>query len=77
MYYKNGYIKYDGDFVNGKKEGKGKYVWEDGEYYIGQWLNNQKHGKGIEYLKDGNIKYDGYFASGEYIDESQGDCILF
>ena len=25
-YYKNGDIKYEGDFVDGKREGKGKYI---------------------------------------------------
>ena len=29
-YYSNGNILYDGYFVNGKFEGKGKYIWEDG-----------------------------------------------
>ena len=31
LYYKNGKIKYDGDFVNDKKEGNGKLIYEDGE----------------------------------------------
>ena len=31
IYYNNGDIKYDGDFVNGKFEGNGKYIWENGE----------------------------------------------
>ena len=63
MYYKNGNIKYDGEFINGKCEGTGKYVWEDGEYYLGQWKNGLKHGKGILYYKDGSIKYDGGFIN--------------
>ena len=40
LYYKNGNIKYEGDFVNDKYEGNGKYIWENGEYYIGQfWMD--------------------------------------
>ena len=62
-YYKNGNIKYDGEFVNGKYEGNGKYIWEDGNYYIGQFLNGKRHGKGIDYYKNGNIKYDGKFVN--------------
>ena len=59
IYYKNGDIKYDGDFVNGKYEGNGKYICENGNYYVGQWLNGNKHGKGKVYYKNGDIKYDG------------------
>ena len=65
IYYKNGNIKYDGEFVNGKFEGNGKYIYENGEYYIGQWLNGNRHGKGIYYYKNGNIKYDGEYVNGE------------
>ena len=64
-YYKNGNIKYDGNFVNDKFAGDGKYILEDGEYYIGQWLNDLKHGKGIVYYKNGTIKYDGNFINGK------------
>ena len=34
-YYKNGDIKYDGNFVNDKFGGDGKYIDESGNYYIG------------------------------------------
>ena len=30
IYYKNGNIKYDGDFVKDKYEGNGKYINENG-----------------------------------------------
>ena len=55
---------YEGEFKNDKREGNGKYIWENGEYYIGQWLNGNKHGMGIIYYKDGNIKYEGDFVNG-------------
>ena len=55
IYFKD---KYEGEFVNGKFEGKGKYIYEDnGEYYIGEWKNNLQHGRGIMYYKNGDIKY--------------------
>ena len=49
LYYKNGNIKYEGEFANDKFEGTGKFYYTDGNYYIGQFKNGLKHGKGIEY----------------------------
>ena len=66
LYYKNGNIKYDGDFISDKFEGDGKYIYENGEYYIGQWLDGKKHGKGILFYRDGNIKNDGDFLYDKY-----------
>ena len=51
VYYKNGSIKYEGDFVNDKKEGNGKYINKLGDYYIGEWKEDEKNGKGIDYYK--------------------------
>ena len=75
IYYKNDNIAYDGDFVKRKFEGNGKYIYEDGSYYIGQYLNGLKHGKGIEYYKNGDIRYEGLFVKGNY--EGNGKYLLF
>ena len=66
IYYENGNIKYDDDYVNDKFEGKVKYYYEKGEYYIGQWKNGLKLCKGIIYYKNGNIKYEGDFVNGKF-----------
>ena len=73
IYNINGSIKYEGDFVNGKREGYGKFIWEDGEYYIGQWMNNLKYGKGIIYYKNGGIKLDCNWVND--MPEGNGKCI--
>ena len=52
-YYKNSNIKYEGEFSSDKFEGTGKFYYTDGNYYIGQFKNGRKHGKGIEYYKNG------------------------
>ena len=67
LYYKNGNIKYEGDFINDKYEGNGKYYYENSEYYIGQWKNGLKHGKGIIYYQNGNIKYERDFINNELL----------
>ena len=36
---------FEGDFINGKAEGNGKYIFEDGEYYIGPFKNGLKNEK--------------------------------
>ena len=45
----NGNILFEGYYINDKKEGIGKYIWENGEYYIGQYKNGLRNGKGILY----------------------------
>ena len=40
LYYSSGNKKYEGDFINDKFEGNGKYFYENGNYYIGQFKNN-------------------------------------
>ena len=57
---------YEGVFINDKREGNGKYIYENGEYYIGECKNNLKHGKGTEYYKNGNIKYEGDFINDKF-----------
>ena len=69
-----------GNNLNINYKGKGKKIYSDGEYYIGQFKYGLKNGKGILYSKDGTIKYEGdwindkrqgygiyYLENGEYI----------
>ena len=74
LYYTNGTLKYEGDFINDKFEGYGKYFNENSKnkwkYYIGEWKNGLKHGKGKLFDKNENLMYEGYFANGKL--EGQG-----
>ena len=74
IYYSNGNIMYEGDFINGKFEGNGKCIFKNGQYYIGQWKNGLRNGKGILYYKSGNIMYEGDFANDSA--EGNGICML-
>ena len=65
IYYSDGNIKYEGEFVNGKKEGRGKLIFVNGEYYIGQFSNNKLNGKGKMYYNNSTIKYKGDFVNGK------------
>ena len=66
LYDKNGKIRYDGEYVNGKFEGIGKYYYDDGNYYIGQWKNGLGNGEGVLYFKDGRVIYDGEFVNDKF-----------
>ena len=39
--------KYEGQYVNEKKEGYGQFSWPDGRCYMGNWKNGKQDGKGI------------------------------
>ena len=66
IYYKNGDILYEGDFLNNKYEGKGRHNLENGNYYIGEFWGGLRNGKGILYNKNGSIIYEGDFENDEY-----------
>ena len=65
--YKDG--KYIGQVLNGLREGKGIYYYNNGDKYEGFWKNNKKDGKGIYYYNDGN-RYEGEWKNG--IKEGKG-----
>ncbi len=37
-------LNYDGEWKKGKRSGKGTLTWKSGKRYIGEWLNDWKHG---------------------------------
>ena len=58
-------------FLNYKFEGNVKYIYDDEQYYIGQFKNGLKDGKGTLYYKNGNIEYEGDFKKGKYDGEGK------
>ena len=57
--------KYEGPTINGKKEGKGVYIYENGCKYEGYFKNDKKEGSGIFYYTNGD-RYKGGFQDGSY-----------
>ena len=48
---------------NGVPDGTGKYIYDDGSYYIGQIKNAKRHGKGKFYDDTGKIIYEGDYVN--------------
>ena len=44
--YTNNPPTYNGEMQNGKKHGKGEYLFPNGERYEGEWANDQINGQG-------------------------------
>jgi hypothetical protein len=55
---------YEGDWVNGVREGHGLLFFKDGRGYVGKWANGKKHGIGTStYYK--KLVYTGSWRHGE------------
>ena len=53
---------YQGEFVNGKRNGIGEYFWEKDVFYIGEWKDNLMNGEGIYYFSK-EAWYEGSFKN--------------
>ena len=61
----NGKLRFEGEYLNGKRHGKGKEYICDGELkFEGEYLNGKRHGKGKEYL-NGKLIFDGQYLNGK------------
>ena len=67
-YYDDGYrtLIYEGGYLNGKRNGKGKEYYNSGILkYEGEYLNGKWNGKGKEYNKKGELKFEGEYINGK------------
>ena len=80
MKYTDGYYK--GDWVNDKREGKGKFLWTDdpwkGDIYEDEWKDDKRNGHGVVKYHNGDI-YNGdwkdnqKFGKGKLITKAEQD----
>lgn len=47
--------QYIGSLKDNKRNGKGTYIYGNGDRYEGNWLNDLRHGKGTFYYKTGEL----------------------
>ena len=69
--YNKGIKIFNGTFINGKKEGKGIYYFENGKIqFEGNHKNDEKNGYGLFYNENGTLIFNGTFVNG--IKEGKG-----
>ena len=62
----NDKLIFKGEYLNGKRNGKGKeYFDEEHIRYVGQYLNGKRNGKGKEYYKNEQLKFNGEYLNGK------------
>ncbi len=66
-YHPNGNIRYEGENIDGLKEGSAKNYYEDGTLHTtGNFVNDTLEGEYVVYYKNGNKKESGKKHKGEY-----------
>jgi hypothetical protein len=64
-FYKSDHSLYIGNFVMGKAQGKGAFIFPDGSYYFGDFKNNCADGsQGI--FKSSSLEYEGEFKKNKF-----------
>ena len=61
-------MSYEGEFLNYKMHGKGRFIWSDGCVYQGEFKNDARHGFGIETYGTSGFsvsEYKGEYRNGE------------
>ena len=52
--------RYEGDYKNGKREGKGIYYYKNGDREMGDWKDGKKKGKHVKLCENGEVKTEDY-----------------
>ena len=58
--------KFEGEYRNGNKNGKGHFKWADGSTYEGDFVDNNIHGKGRTFLGSPEFNLMGLKETGTY-----------
>ena len=65
-YGRNDLLLYEGEYLNGKRNGKGKEYYNNGKIkFEGEYLNGKRNGKGKQYYNNGKIKFKGEYLNGK------------
>ena len=59
-------FNYMGDIKDGKRHGTGKFIYQNGDTYDGEWVNDLKEGEGTYTYKNDSHTYIGSFLKNEF-----------
>ena len=60
-YYFNGILIFEGEYLDGKRNGKGKEYKFGKLEFEGEYLDGERNGKGKEYYFNGNLRFEGEY----------------
>ena len=61
----DGVLSFEGEYINGNKNRKGKeYDWNGRLIFEGEYLNGKRHGKGKEFYDNGELRFEGEYLYG-------------
>lgn len=58
--------KYLGYKKNGMRHGNGRFYYQDGAMFDGEWYKNKMQGYGKLYYQSGKIAYEGYWEDDQF-----------
>ena len=65
-YNYNGILIFEGEYINGERNGKGKeYNYNGILIFEGEYLNGERNGKGKEYYNNGLLRFEGEYLKGK------------
>ena len=80
LYYSNSTPCFEGKFVNGEINGKGKFYFRSPEEVLhkeGFFKRGLLCGKGIEYDQNGNVVHEGKFVNDNFVDEHSFSLVKY
>ena len=58
-------LRFEGEYLNGRRNGKGKIYYCYQLIYEGEYLNVKRNGKGKGYVNFGQLRFEGGYLNGE------------
>ena len=64
-YNKEGKFIFEGEYLNGERNGKGKEFYDEKLIFEGEYLNGERNGKGKEFYDNNKLKFEGEYLNGK------------